>query len=573
MKSKEFMLLLNKQLDELLEKFRDDLKTKERAFIAWCLINITEISITETEAVDAIVDGGQEKGIDAIYIPDKEGEIIVLQTKYHVEPRAKGVKKNDLVKIFAGVEWLFDGNLTKITNNNKFKAKAEEFRDSYINFDYSKVRIIYAGIVNNGPSKEEKDEIERYEKKLVERGAPFTIETYTIDELNNILISNIHRKFDIDIDLKFVGDPYSYEKKETNSRAIVGTVKGSELVEIFEKNGFRIFDINIRNFLGNVKINQGITNTATNKSDSHNFWYYNNGVTIVCDRYSFRSLKDTVVRLENAQIINGCQTINSLAHAGNKLSDDVELLIKVIEKKSDINFVKQVTLYANSQNAVRGSDLVGTDTIQLELKRQLQDLSVYYETRRGDYRAEKENLSKPIDLIISLKEAAQALAAVLKQLPGLAKKDTSKLFQTKNDGGIYDDLFDMKLLPEQIILSVSIMRVIPKIRKKYENIESNIPIWLPHSDTFLSSLFYLNQFNETKINDKKYLNSFTKWLNELNGDELFNIYKSIVTNVDTIVKKYETQYGFSYPTFFKTQNEYNTKLKPIIVKQSKKFHP
>ena len=571
MNSQEFIMLLNKQLDELLNNYKDELKTKERAFIAWCLTNISENDITDDEAVKSIVDGNQEKGIDAIYIPDKEGEILILQTKYHNDSRAKGVKKNELVKLFSGVDWLLEGNLSRIDLNPNFRAKAEEFRASYINFDYAKIRIIYCAIVNNGPSKEERDEIERFQNKLNERGAPFTIETFILSDLNNLLISNIHRKFNINIDLKFLGKPYSYEKPDSYSRAIVGTVKGSELVEIYKKNGYRIFDINIRNFLGNVKINQGITKTATSANDSHNFWFYNNGVTIICDTFSFRSLEDTIVRLENAQIINGCQTVNSLYHAGKLLSDKVELLIKVIEKKSDINFVRQVTLYANSQNAVRGSDLVGTDTIQLELKRLLLSLGYYYETRRGDYKAEKDNLGVPINSVFTLKESAQALAAIIKQKPGLAKKDTSKLFLSKNDGGIYDDLFVISIIPEQIILCISILRLITHLRVKYETVEQDIPIWLPHSDYFISSMFYLNQFNEKRIDDKKYLLQFSEWIKDYKSNELYKLYKKIITKVGKVVKKYETQYGFSHPTFFKTQNEYDSKLKPIVTKENKTF--
>ena len=109
------------------------------------------------------------------------------------------------------------------------------------------------------------------------------------------------------------------------------------------------------------------------------------------------------------------------------------------------------------------------------------------------------------------------------------------------------------------------------MRVKYENIETGIPIWLPHSDYFLSSMFYLNQFNESEVNNKDYLMQFSDWIKDNKSDELYEIYKDLITQVGNEVKKYENRYGFSHPTFFKTQNEYDSKLRPIVRKENKRF--
>lgn len=575
MNQTEFMTMLEKQLQELLEKYPTELRTKERAFIAWVLLNMPDQDVSENDALEAIVDGGQEKGIDAIYVPDSGGKIVILQGIYHKDPKGKGIKKNELVKLFAGVDWLLDGDLEKIDRNPRFRARAEDFRDAYFNFDYSSVSIIFAATVTNGPGKEENDEIERVMAKYLERGAPFNIETLTVKELTNALVSKIHRRFLIDVDLKFIGKPSPYEREKTGARAIVGTVNGSELVEIFRKHNFRIFDINIRNFLGNVKINQGIKRTATDKNDAKYFWFYNNGVTFVCDEYSFRSLEDTVVRLKNAQIINGCQTVTSLYHAGKEISDEVEVLVRIIERQADINFIRRVTLFANSQNAVRPTDLVGTDTLQLELKRLLLELGYYYETRRGDYKAEKESLSKPVTDIINLKEAAQAYATVFNQKPGIAKKDTSKLFQTRQDGGFYEEIFAPTIIPEQIIAAVTLMNSIPKLRSRLEakltDQGADIPGWLLHSDFFMAGLFYLLTFDETLKYDKSYLIQYSEWIKNIDKKELDYFYADLIKAVDVVVKDNEKVYGYSHPKFFKTQIEYDKKLKHIIKKNIKNF--
>lgn len=47
-----------------------------------------------------------------------------------------------------------------------------------------------------------------------------------------------------------------------------------------------------------------------NSEDNNNFYFYNNGVTLICDKFSYNALQDRdyKVKVENLQIINGGQT-------------------------------------------------------------------------------------------------------------------------------------------------------------------------------------------------------------------------------------------------------------------------
>ena len=49
-----------------------------------------------------------------------------------------------------------------------------------------------------------------------------------------------------------------------------------------EKN-YPIFDMNIREYLGNKGVNKKIYSTLLDKEDRKNFFYYNNGITLICD--------------------------------------------------------------------------------------------------------------------------------------------------------------------------------------------------------------------------------------------------------------------------------------------------
>lgn len=564
----DFMTLLGKQLEELKTLYPAQLKKPERAFIAWTLMRIAGDDIPPGEAVDSIVDGVQEKGIDAIYVPDRAGRIIILQTTYHKNPEKHGIRKNDLVRLFSGVDWLMRGDLTKITDNPAFSAKAQAFRDAYTNFDYNEILVVLAATAEKSAGKEERDEIDHFLERLRESGGAFDVLTLTADGLHDALISAVHNRYKLAIEINFAGKPFPYERAKGAARAIVGAVKGSELAKLFTKHSFRIFDANIRNDLGLRKINQTIQRTATDKNEAASFWFYNNGVTFVCDEYSFRSLEDTVVKMRNAQIINGCQTVMSLHRAGKELRDDVEVLVRIIEKEQDLEFFRRITLFANSQNAVRPADLVGTDTLQLELKRLLLTKGIYYETRRGDYKAEKDSLSPVPKECITMKQAAQAMATVFLQKPGIAKKDTSRLFFSSADGGLYDRLFTASTIPEQVTAAYRTFKAIEGERKRREAealaAGGQIPSWIPHSDHFMAGLLFFQAFDKKKVADPAYLIRFGEWVSKTGNKDFQARYQGIIEAVDAVVKSQETQYGYSHPRFFKTQPEYDEKLRPKV---------
>ena len=83
-----------------------------------------------------------------------------------------------------------------------------------------------------------------------------------------------------------------------------------------EEKSYSIFERNIREYLGTNPVNNGIVETLKSKSERKNFMYYNNGVTIVCEKiktdYIDTSSQLRVLPLVNPQIVNGCQTVNSI---------------------------------------------------------------------------------------------------------------------------------------------------------------------------------------------------------------------------------------------------------------------
>lgn len=86
-----------------------------------------------------------------------------------------------------------------------------------------------------------------------------------------------------------------------------------------------MFARNIRGFLGSTEINKGMRHTLKREPDK--FWYYNNGITIVCDGAErIQEPGKALLRIVNPQIINGQQTTRVLAETP---SSSATVLVRV----------------------------------------------------------------------------------------------------------------------------------------------------------------------------------------------------------------------------------------------------
>ena len=138
---------------------------------------------------------------------------------------------------------------------------------------------------------------------------PFTTELTTRVSATSLDVRPKDYKLDWMIDLRFVmvnvADLYLLYKKA------------------IEKN-YELFEENVREFLGTQGINNGIIKTLKSTTDRENFFYYNNGITLICEKCEtlrgteaskgYRESRNQYgFRLTNPQVVNGCQTINSIA--------------------------------------------------------------------------------------------------------------------------------------------------------------------------------------------------------------------------------------------------------------------
>jgi len=555
---KFFLHTLEKETRDLLEDF-PGLRNEARAFDAWALFQIS--GARDDEVVDSVVDGPDDKGIDAIYISDEGRKLVVMQAT-RPENTERNLPAVDIVKTLNGVDWLLNGDLSHAANR-AFRARAEAFREAFV-ATFPPVEVLFV-CTCKGPAGDGQAEIAKFLSTWNTLQETFSVEVYDLDRIFEVYTRNLTRTSPNLIRLDFIDEPYEHAVGDTTS--VVGTIKGSVLADLFSRYGNAIFEANIRSYLGNVKINKSIINTAKDQEEARNFWFYNNGVTFVCDAVRWRSARDiSRIELTNAQIVNGCQTVNCLylAASTGQLENDVEVLVRILEKP-DPEFMRRVTLHTNSQNAVRAADLVGTDPIQLQLKKDFERLGYYYETRRGEFAAQYGDRSERIQAfgddykfkIIKLHYAAQAYAAFYVQIPVIAKKNTTYLFLSKADGGRYEDIFNSETTARKLLGAVHLMSRITECRREAVAQPSPAPSelqlkWIPHGDHFILGLFYHRFFDADRATDDQYIKQYFDYVWE-NFDRL---YEDTVSTISGYIMESSQSPTYDHVKYFKSETGY-----------------
>lgn len=138
----------------------------------------------------------------------------------------------------------------------------------------------------------------------------------------------------------------------------LGTIRGSDLLSLYEKHGDSLFFENIRDFLGITSGKKAVSNRETVNDeiirtierDPEKMLERNNGITFRAERLEEQSEQKYV--LHNGAIVNGCQTTMCLVHCGER-SNDCLLQVKIVVTPEAWDIAKS----ANYQNNVARIEL------------------------------------------------------------------------------------------------------------------------------------------------------------------------------------------------------------------------
>lgn len=508
--------ILDQRVRKIAEDFSDILndrlelqpqeETKRRSAAFVFIVMKTVLDLTDEEVIDCLTDGYDDFGIDAIHIGDVEdGEftVTIAQGKYNnslqdaagdLFPEVLGV-----LRVLPTVRHLFNWQ-SNIPANSLLAPKIEEVRSMVRDGLNPQLRVL---LCNNGLKWSDAAQ------SAIDNDAPQLGGFVSWEHVNHDVIFAIQQaQKPVNERVTLVGE--AIIEAFDYCRIMVGRVSVAEIAALFNRHGDRLLERNIRRFLGlqGNRVNGAIASTLNDAADRPNFYFYNNGITIVCTKFAHTGAsqtKDFTVQIDGLQIINGgqtCKTIQDTLSKMGTLPQDIaraSVMVRIYELPDNADgMVRNITYATNSQNPVDLRDLRSNDAKQRSLEAAVAQLGFSYHRHRSD-----DSLRRRTS--ISSAKAAEAILAVWRMEPFSAKYHGRDHFDK-----LYDRIFSDALTGAQTVIAALIVRIAEAKRRRPP---ADSPACLAYGSFFAAMLMgkYLlaelgirqNQLNNNQFNAAK----------------------------------------------------------------------
>jgi len=375
---------------------------KGRLFLTWVLTKAFHAS--DDDAENAILDGPNDHGIDAILeVPGTELNFFrIFQSKYG--------KSHSVDEIHA-----FKSKISDLLEEEPNDLPEGRIRDALINIKKKKweIEIIYVTDQNIEYKEEE------------------NFHVYGFSQIVEKLWSDITEPAENKT------ETLTLDKSLAFNNTVVGSISLSALGHLVLRSRKYIFESNIRKFLPVMtKVNRQLRKTLLKEPEE--VFYYNNGVTIVVKDFE---VNGNEIKLIEPQIVNGAQTSTTIADIVKGDPNIIGNVQITIIKEDGRTTRNNITRFRNSQNAVKGRDLISLERFHDSINGQLETkLGYYYEQQAGSWIAlsdtERESfkgndvfnqyLPDDHDHRIPANDAIQAMAAAIEQDPAKPYGSVSK---------------------------------------------------------------------------------------------------------------------------------------------------
>ncbi|MFB5762244.1 AIPR family protein [Paenibacillus medicaginis] len=441
----------------------DENKKVSRAFT---ILGVSSyLSIEPVEATSLLTEGGNDAGVDAVYIGDPDGDsvsfpVVIFQAKYKfgLENDAN-FPANSILRVVNAIKSIFNPN-KDIIMNSLLKQKVTEIRTLILEGYIPDIRCV---MLNN----------ELHIQEVLNDQILF--EHYNHKDVVNQLQRKIQVSETLTLPGKSVVEDFNFK------RVVIGKMNVRDVSVLLEKYGDALLEKNIRRHLGIHKnrVNSDIQQTLT--SDKRpNFYFFNNGITMVCSQFNYNKFteENRLIHVKDLQIINGGQTSKTILQTV-KENPEIDysqcfVLIRLYELPGEEHdeMLSDITFATNSQNPVDLRDLRANEAHQKELEMGVEQLGYVYKRKRDNTVSFVDNIPSSV--------AAEAVYAIWRKQPHVAKYKRNELF-----GKFYNDIFH-NLNAAQLIIAVLIYRYCDTQRKR-ETLVNQFP-HLPYSNYFMSTI-------------------------------------------------------------------------------------
>lgn len=548
--------IIQNRVDTKVEDLKDFTESEAQGigFSQYALEKVFQ-SFTNEEIDAGIVDacfrkGKKDHGIDAIYVTaNKEYIDNIDQLKefnkdtkfeFHILQFKKGnnLDEGTFLKLKEGIENTFIGNVLLEEDNEymfeKMKILKELRREIFTKFQPRNIKVkcyvVFSGskeltlsnadflqIINNTKDLMLKNSYSQVEYEIW--GAQELIDAETnFSNISGILNYKQHFKY------------VTAGENDQKLNGHIALVKADEIGKLVEEWQSALFELNIRDYYRTSSNNAKIVETASDKEEGKYFWSFNNGLTITCKKVD--DLPENKLKVEGLQIVNGCQTSNSLFLAysnllrSNELNaikqerelttleqkelEEVEkmsldpntsLLVKIIETENE-ELVYKITETTNSQTSITAFSIKANESIHKNIETFFKEHDIFYERRVNFYR----NKGVPIKKIVDIKKLAQVFMSVIKFKPAQAMSSPKKLF-TSNYEIIFPNPADrpmnynLYLIPLLVLQTLeSKIKVIQRSKSEQDEYNKKIMSYGKfHLTALITSSILKGSYNESTI--------------------------------------------------------------------------
>lgn len=434
-----------------------------RAVAALCIKNLANVGLNV--AAESITDGFEDNGLDAIYFDQNNDVLFLVQSKWSTD----GTKPLDAEASGAMVNGVRDLLAARFERfNDKVKAKEPQVTAALYSERPIKISLVTAHTATQVLAPFVKRKIDDLIAGL--NDAVPIAEGSHFDQAGIYgLITSESRppKLKLQIGLKDWG------VIERPFLAYYGRVHVNEIKQWWEDHGNLLFGQNLRLFYFSSDVNDALSKTLG--SDPEFFWYFNNGITVICDSL-IKAPVGSPGRLiglftcNGANIVNGAQTVGTIGKNGGvpAIPGDTEfpeswVQVRIISlEKCPPDFARAITRAANLQNAVGNREFAAMDPVQHRLATEFALDKRRYVYKQGEIDPKG---NEGCDIV----EATQALACANSAFLAVqVKREISTIWGDTNKPP-YTDLFNDNLTSTAVWRAVLIKRVVDEELQHLKN--------------------------------------------------------------------------------------------------------
>ena len=434
-----------------------------------------------SDFADSVVDGRGDKKADIVYLHEESETAVVVQAYMADDPTRTNPPLNKAADLNIAASWLLNPNdRTNLTP--PMQTVAALLEDAIREGDVSTIEFWYSHNLN------ENDEIDDELQQAASTAAAALAASYSQEEAAAIecralqvgrqtlgrLYAQRTTRILIDDVIEVPVSDWISEQGDA-WKAVCTSVSGDWLRDLYAQYGAdRLFSGNIRDYLGRRRSSRNINFTIeqTAETQPHDFWPFNNGITVVVHEL-VADEESRSLTIRGLTIVNGAQTTGALASA--KSADGVSVLARFVQA-NDNELVDTIIRANNTQNEIKASDFRSNDPHQQKLRVEFAQIpgAHYAGARRGELTNPETAAG---DLFIGSDQAAQALAAFHGQ-PQRAYHGKSKIWE---EDALYAQFFGDHTTAKHIVYTVSLHHAIVDfkrhLRLKEERTQSETEIF------------------------------------------------------------------------------------------------